>query len=78
MSPKIKYNSQNSILSLKFSKNKSVDSDVNGNVVLDYDKDGNIVNIDIMKINLEDFVPLRKMKELSISKDKLMARVWYG
>ncbi len=74
MSPKIKYNSQNSILSLKFSKNKSVDSDVNGNVVLDYDKDGNIVNIDIMKINIEDFVPLRKMKELSIDRVKMMAR----
>ncbi len=74
MSPKIKYNSQNSILSLKFSKNKSIDSDINGNVVLDYDKDGNIVNIDIMKINIEDFVPLRKIKELSIDKVKIMAR----
>ena len=74
MSPKIKYNSQNNILSLKFSKNKSIDSDINGNVVLDYDKDGNIVNIDIMKINIEDFVPLRKIKELSIEKVKIMAR----
>ena len=33
-----------------------------------------IVNIDIMKINVEDFVPLRKMKELSIDKVKMMVR----
>ena len=34
---------------------KSIDSDVSGNVVVDYDKHGEIVNIDIMNIHLDEF-----------------------
>lgn len=55
MSPQIKYNKEAKIISIRISKRKSVDSDVKNNVVIDYDKDGGVVNIDIMKIGLNEF-----------------------
>ncbi len=68
MSPNIHYDKQDSILSMRFSKRKSVDSDIQGNIVIDYDADGKIVNIDIMNVRLEDFVPVRVMQKLAIHK----------
>lgn len=55
MKPKIKYDKKSNILSIKLSNKKSIDSEVRGNVVIDYDKKGEIVNIEIMKISLEEF-----------------------
>jgi len=55
MKPQIKYDSKINILSIRFSRKKSVDSDVKDNVVIDYDEKGNIVNIEIMKVNLQEF-----------------------
>lgn len=52
---KIKYDKEVEILSLRLSDRKSVDSDVRDNVVVDYDKDGKVVNIEIMNISLEEF-----------------------
>lgn len=66
MSPKIQYNKKNAILSFRFSKDKSVDSDIKGNVVIDYDKKGNIVNIDLMQINMADFVPIKQLQKFAI------------
>ena len=40
---------------MRLGSGKSVDSDVKGNVVVDYDKNGEIVNIEIMKVNLDEF-----------------------
>jgi len=54
--PKIQYNPEVKILSIRFHDNKSVDSDIKDNVVLDYDQEGHIVNIDIMDVNLEDLL----------------------
>ncbi|MEA3463764.1 MAG: DUF2283 domain-containing protein [Patescibacteria group bacterium] len=45
---KIKYNKKSKIISIKISNRRSIDSDVQDNVVVDYDKDSNITNIDIM------------------------------
>lgn len=67
MSPKIGYKRDEKVLSIRFSKVKSVDSDIKGNVVIDYDGKGNVVGIDIMQINLDDFMPLKEMKPLSIA-----------
>lgn len=63
--PQINYNPEIKILSIKFSEGKSVDSDVVDNVVLDYDKDGHIVNIDVMEVNIEDVIrsDTEKMKK---------------
>jgi len=55
MKPKIKYDKKSNILSITLSRKKSVDSEIKGNIVIDYDERGEIVNIEIMKINLEEF-----------------------
>lgn len=68
MSPKIKYNKKRSILSIRFSKNKSVNSDIQGNVVIDYGKDGNIVNIEVMNINMDNFISVKQLQKLVIEK----------
>ncbi|MBU4369643.1 DUF2283 domain-containing protein [Patescibacteria group bacterium] len=52
---KIKYNKETKILGIRLSNKQSVDSDIRGNVVVDYDKEGKIVNLDIMSISLEEF-----------------------
>ena len=52
---KIKYDKEVEILSLRLSDKKSVDSDARGNVVIDYDKEGKVVNVEIMNISLEEF-----------------------
>ncbi|MDD3861295.1 MAG: DUF2283 domain-containing protein [Candidatus Gracilibacteria bacterium] len=54
--PKINYDADVKILSVRLSKNKIVDSDMKDNCVIDYDKDGNIVNIDLMGVNLENLL----------------------
>jgi uncharacterized protein YuzE len=60
MRPIIKYDEEANILSIRFSKKKSVDSEVKGNVVIDYDENGEIVAIEIMKINLDEFLKARR------------------
>ena len=53
---KIQYDPEVKILSIRLRENKSVDSEIKENVVLDYDADGHLVNIEIMDINIEDFI----------------------
>ncbi|MBI4268656.1 DUF2283 domain-containing protein [Candidatus Uhrbacteria bacterium] len=57
---KIQYDTQSKILRIQLSKRKSVDSDWRDNIVMDYDKNGDVVNIDIMNISLLEF---KKMKQ---------------
>jgi uncharacterized protein YuzE len=61
MKPKIKYDPKSNILSIRLSKKKSFDSDIKGNIVIDYDENGEIVNIEIMKINLEEFGQIKQL-----------------
>ena len=61
MKPKIKYDKESNILSIKLNKKRSVDSDVKDNIVIDYDENGEIVNIEIMKINIEEFAKIKKL-----------------
>jgi len=60
MRPKIKYDKNSNILSIRLSRKKSVDSEIKGNIVIDYDENGEIVNIEIMKISLEEFVKAKQ------------------
>lgn len=53
--PTITYDPKSRILSIRTSTARSVDSDVHGNVVVDYDAQGNTVNIDIMECSLDEF-----------------------
>jgi len=66
MKPKIKYDKKSNILSIRLSKRRNIDSDIRDNVVIDYDKNGEIVNIEIMGINLGEFMEIKK---LSLLKD---------
>lgn len=66
MAPSIQYEKKHKILSIRLSKQKSVDSDISGNIVIDYDKKGEIVNIDIMDINLDTCVTATEKAQLSI------------
>ena len=61
MKPKIKYDKESNILSIRLSEKKSVDSDIKDNIVIDYDEKGEIVNIEIMKINLNEFAKAKKL-----------------
>jgi len=64
MKPQIKYDKSSNILSIKLSKKKSIDSEIKGNIVIDYDESGEIVNIEIMKINLNEFAKIQKLASL--------------
>lgn len=61
MKPQIKYDSDSKIVSIRVSNERSVDSEIKDNVVVDYDSDGNIVNIDVMKIGIGEFSKIRKV-----------------
>lgn len=58
--PKIVYDERSKVLSLKIGKGKSVDSDIQGNVVLDYDKKGKIVCISLYEFNFNEFKENRR------------------
>jgi len=64
MKSQIKYDQKVNILKIRLSNKKSVDSDVQNNIVVDYDKNGEIVNIEIMNINLNEFSKITPAKEL--------------
>jgi len=64
MKPKIHYDKKANILSMRLSKKKSVDSDMKDNIVIDYDEKGEIVNIEIMKVSLGEFIGARKFTSL--------------
>ena len=59
---KVTYDKNAKILSFRLSSKKSVDSDVQENVVIDRDRDGTIVNIEIMDVGIGEF---RKAKSLA-------------
>ena len=52
--PEVKYDPEVKILMITLSHEKIVDSDIIKNCVFDYDKDGNIVSIEVTDINLEN------------------------
>ena len=53
--PQILYEKESGVLSIDLKKAKSADSDIFGNVVVDYDKDGAAVRVNIYDFNFSDF-----------------------
>lgn len=51
---KIEYDQEASVLKLRLKESKSVDSEIKGNVVLDFDESGELVNIEVMDVNIDD------------------------
>lgn len=70
--PKILYDKKAKILSIRLSNKQSIDSDAQGNIVIDYDRNGKIVNIEIMDISIEEFFKAKEQfKELLKSEEKI-------
>lgn len=58
--PKITYDPEVEILSIRLSDAQSVDSDLEGDLVIDYDKNRNIVNLEIMNFDPKKILNLKK------------------
>lgn len=53
--PKILYDKESKVLSIEIKKAKSADSDIQGNVVIDYDKNRKVVRINLYNFNFNSF-----------------------
>jgi len=53
--PKISYDLESKVLSIQIKAGKSVDSDIQGNLVVDYDEKGNILRINFYDFNFSRF-----------------------
>lgn len=57
--PKISYNKEARVLRIQLRQGKSADSDIERNTVIDYDKQGNVINVEIMPFGLDEFKAIR-------------------
>lgn len=75
MKPKANYDKKVHILHIRFGKEKSVDSEVQGNLVVDYDKSGKIVNIEVMDFSLDEFLRVREFvhagREIALARPRI-------
>ncbi len=53
--PKISYDKESSVLSIEMKRAKSIDSDIQGNVVIDYDKKGDVVRVNLYNFSFTEF-----------------------
>jgi len=58
---KISYDKKSKVLSIAVKKAKSADSDIHGNIVIDYDKKGAIVRVNFYDFNFKNFGDNRKL-----------------
>ncbi|MDO8676242.1 MAG: DUF2283 domain-containing protein [Candidatus Azambacteria bacterium] len=64
--PKISYNKESGVLMVELKPAKSVDSDIHGNVVIDYDKKGEAVRVNLYQFKFEEFTKgLKSLKEFA-------------
>lgn len=52
---KISYDKSSQVLSIQMKRGKSVDSDIQGNMVIDYDKKGEVVRVNLYHFSFDDF-----------------------
>ena len=57
--PKISYDQKAKVLRIQLRPGRSSDSDIERNTVIDYDKRGKVINIEIMSFALDEFKTLR-------------------
>jgi len=57
---KISYDKKSRVLSIEVKKGRSSDSDIHGNVVIDYDKKGAVIRVNFYDFNFESFHKSRK------------------
>ena len=53
--PKIHYDRGGEVLSIEVKRARSVDSDIQGNAVIDYDRRGNIVRVNLYRFDFDAF-----------------------
>ena len=53
--PKISYDKESQVLSLEVGQGKSADSDIRGNFVIDYDRQGKIVRVSLYNFDFDAF-----------------------
>lgn len=53
--PKIVYSKKSKVFSIEVNNKKSVDSNIRRNVVIDYDKQGNAVRVNIYEVDFDSF-----------------------
>ena len=56
---KIEYDKESKVLSIEMRKGKSNDSDVYDNLVIDYDKAGNVIRVNLYGIDFSAFKEVR-------------------
>jgi len=72
---KVEYNKKTGILSFRIGRGRSVDSDVQDTVVIDRDKQGRIVNVEIMDVGIEEFRKARShIRKLSHLDPRILIR----
>lgn len=65
---KISYDKESEVLSIEVGKAKSVDSDISGNIVIDYDKNGKVARVSFCEFNFDGFrAGLRTIKDFAKS-----------
>lgn len=52
---KISYDKEANVLSIEMKRGKSADSDIQGNVVIDYDKNGEVVRVSLYDFSFARF-----------------------
>ena len=52
---KIAYDKESKVLSIELRKARSADSDISGNVVVDYDRKGEIIRINLYQFHFDQF-----------------------
>ena len=52
---KISYDKKSAVLSVEIADKKSADSDIQGNMVIDYDQNGRVVRVNIYEFDFDAF-----------------------
>lgn len=60
---KITYDDKINALNIKLKEGKVSDSDIQENCVIDYNKDGQVLNIEVLDINIEEKLIRNKLQK---------------
>lgn len=64
--PKISYDKESEVMLIEIKNGKSVDSDIHGNIVIDYDRKGDAMRVNFYGFNFDSFrAGLKAIKEFS-------------
>ena len=71
--PTISYDKESEVLSIEFAKGRSVDSEIKSNMVIDYNKSGEVARVNFYDFNLDAFKSgLKAIKEFSRRSETLV------